>query len=89
MVQNMLKLGWAFFALCCVIVAAYALDRGIYVGPGKQKRTGPTGIVFWIDTCRYLYPSGIIEMHVDDNILVCRLFGDQRNPKGALPQFNQ
>lgn len=27
-----MKLGWAFFALAVVVVLAYALNRGVYVG---------------------------------------------------------
>jgi len=52
------KLGWAFFALVAVAAAAYALNRGVYVGSGIHTYTYGGSIKYAKD-CRYLFPSGI------------------------------
>jgi hypothetical protein len=69
--RHTVKLGWAFFALCCLIVTAYSLNKGIYVGHRSDERLG---LVF-ITECHYLYPSGILKKSPSDTVHSCRLFG--------------
>jgi hypothetical protein len=61
------KLGWACFALCCLILAVYALNRGIYVGARRDAR----GDIF---DCRYLYASGVVVRNPESTLDECRLF---------------
>ncbi len=50
-----MKVGWSFFLLAAIALAAYALNRGIYVGsdPGQTSADGIT--------CYYLFPSGVVD----------------------------
>ena len=61
-----MKLGWAFFGLCCVVVLACGLNRGMYVGSatGLDLKTMPVTYP-WAKKCFYLYPSGISGRSVD------------------------
>jgi hypothetical protein len=63
----MIKLGWACFAMCCLILAAYALNRGIYVGARKDAK----GDIF---DCYYLFPSGVVVRNPNSALDTCRLF---------------
>jgi hypothetical protein len=54
-----MKLGWAFFALAVIVAAAYALNRGIYIGSSTDPFTMSNG-VFYAKHCRYLFPSGVV-----------------------------
>jgi hypothetical protein len=53
-----LRIGWAFFLLALIVVFAYGLNRGIYLGSSVvqlQKNTG----TYYYKHCRYLFPSGV------------------------------
>ena len=61
-----LKLGWTFFALVCLGVAVYSLNRGFFVGSRMDTVVvGASGNIsgynVMVRRCYYLHITGIIE----------------------------
>jgi hypothetical protein len=61
--------------------AAYALNRGIFVGSRVYQAPGSTGTTYWYRDCSYLFPSGVVARRVggwdiqgDADNEACRLF---------------
>jgi hypothetical protein len=61
--RAVIKLGWAFFILCCLIAAAYSLNRGIYTGSELVQIESQ---YYWLRKCRYLYVSGVTDRYVGE-----------------------
>jgi hypothetical protein len=60
--------------------AAYALNRGIFVGSRVLQAPGSTG-TYWYRDCSYLFPSGVVarrnggwDIQGDADNEACRLF---------------
>lgn len=53
-----MKLGWAFFCLAVVVMVAYGLNRGIFIGTSIDSQV-LGGTIIFAKHCRYLFPSGI------------------------------
>jgi hypothetical protein len=73
-----MKLGWAFLVVLVLGLAAYALNRGLYVGSEVHFSDG-----FYKKQCRYLFPSGVVTMEKGNWDIAsraqnefCRLFHD-------------
>jgi hypothetical protein len=82
-----MRLGWAFFALAVVAAAAFALNRGVYVG-SYIDTFNFGGKTAYAANCRYLFPSGIhpwfagatgdTPQEIDNKEWFCPLFQPQR-----------
>lgn len=80
-----LKLGWATFALVAVVLVAYSLNQGVFVG----SSIGPgyaDPLLRYHKQCHYLFPTGVAKIssafgrtpeEADEGR--CRLFGEGRS----------
>lgn len=53
------NVGWAFFGLAVIILAFYALNRGLFVGSSIAVAYDGGSRPFYHQTCHYLYLNGI------------------------------
>ena len=59
-----MKLGWAFFGLAVLLVVAYSLNDGIYVGSDVETEYDQAiNKSYFVKNCRYLYISGITDKY--------------------------
>lgn len=74
-----------FLAVAIVIaMAAYALDRGIYVGSSLEQREAQDGSVRWDWYCSYLRAGGISKSYYSITSYNSRTEGEADPPACAL-----
>ena len=50
------KIGWAVIVLIALVMGAYALNRGLFIGSNIIRFDGEK---YLARECRYLFPSGV------------------------------